>query len=232
MSTSSPSILLARTRAGGIAVVKLANPRVDSPPWGVSNQEPSNNDDRTDILVIGTEGVSINNLESLCSRIGLKSTEMLMHVPLVGESTRQDESNRLCSHKARSLVDNDSVEGIISPMYILSMGSLEVGLNQREELEHRHIEVVFINVRIWRHEPVVERIRVNRVTRGRTAGFELFSFVDIHISLIGNQWALVMPTVVIPTFPGGHEVLGSSETSGKIFTIFERKKAIPFVGRG
>ena len=203
-----------------------------SPPWGVSNREPSNNDDRADIVVIGTEGVSINNLESLCSRIGLKSTEMLMHELPVGESALQGESKRLCSHKARGRVDNESVEDIFSPVYIPSMGSLEVGLNRREELEHRHIEVVSINVRIWRQEPVVERIRVKRITRGRTSGFELFSFVDIGISSIGNQAAAIMPMVVIPTFPGGHEVLRSSQTSGKISTIFEEKKAdIPFVGR-
>ena len=37
MSTSSLSILLARTRTGGIAVVKVASLRGDLPPCGVSN---------------------------------------------------------------------------------------------------------------------------------------------------------------------------------------------------
>ena len=37
MPTSSPTALLTRTRCGGIAVVKLASSRVDSPPWSVSD---------------------------------------------------------------------------------------------------------------------------------------------------------------------------------------------------
>ena len=70
------------------------------------------------------------------------------------------------------------------------------------------------------------------VTPGRTAGFELFSFVDIHISSIGEQSAPKVPMIVIPTFPGEHEVPRSSQKFGKIATIFEGEKAdIPFVSR-
>ena len=117
-------------------------------------------------------------------------------------------------------------------MYIASMGSLEVGLNRRKQVEHRHIEVALINVRIWQQEPEVEKIWVKPVACGRTAGFELFWFIDIHISSIGNLLAPVMSMVFIPTSPRGHEVLRTPQTSGKICTIFEREKAdIPFVGR-
>ena len=174
----------------------------------------------------------MTNLESFCSRIGLKSTEMLMHVLLVGESTLQGQLKRLCSLKAPRRVDNDSVEDTLSPVYILLMSSLEVSLHRRGEFEHRHVQVVSINIRIWRQEPVFERIRMKWVTRGRTAGVELLSFVDIHISSKGPQAAPIIPEVIISTFPGRHEVLRSSQMLDNISTILEGEKAgIPFVGR-
>ena len=100
VSTSLPSILLAGTRTGGIAVVKLASPRANSPPWGVSKLEPSNIDDCADIISVGTEGLSIESLESCCSRIVLKLMEVLMHVLSVGESTVHGDSNRLSKKKS------------------------------------------------------------------------------------------------------------------------------------
>ena len=155
-----------------------------------------------------------------------------MHVLVVGESTLQDQSNRLCSPKARRRVDNDSVEDTLSPVYILLMRSLEVSLNRREEFEHQHVEVVSINIRIWRQEPVFERIRMKWVTRGRAAGVQLLSFVDIHISSKGTQAAPIILAVIISAFPGRHEVLRSSQMLDKISTILEGEKAgIPFVGR-
>ena len=57
MSTSSPTVLLTRARSGGIAVVELAGPRVDSPPWGVSDQQPPKKDNRADVVIIGTKVV-------------------------------------------------------------------------------------------------------------------------------------------------------------------------------
>ena len=147
-----------------------------------------------------------------------------MHVLPVDEHTLQGEWNRLCSHKARGCVDNDSVEDIFSPVYIPSMGNFKVGLNWREELERRHIKVVLINVLIWQQDLVVGRIRVKQVTCGQGARFELFSFVNIHIPSIGDEPASIMPMVVIPTFQGGHGVHRSSEPSGKICAIFESKK--------
>ena len=163
--TKSPTVLLTRTRTGGITVVKLASSRIDTPPLGVGDREPPSNDDRADVAVIRAEGEYIYNLEGFWLRIGLKSTEMLMRVLPVGESTLHGESNRLCSHKPGGRVDDD-IEGKISPVYIPWMGSLEVGLSPREELEHRHIEVMLMNVRIWRQGPVVETIRVKGVARG------------------------------------------------------------------
>ena len=148
-----------------------------------------------------------------------------MDVVPVGESILQGEFNRLCSHRARGRVNNDSLERMISPVYVPSRRSLEVDLNRREELEHRHIKVMLIDVRILRQEPEAVKIRMKRVARGRTAGFKLVWFVDIHISSIGDLSAPVITTVLIRTLPGGHEVLQSSHTLGKICTIFERKKA-------
>ena len=74
---------------------------------------------------------------------------MLMKVLPVDGSILQGESNRLCSDKTRGLVNNHGVKDMVSPVYILSMGSLEVSLNRREELEHRHIKVVLISVRMF-----------------------------------------------------------------------------------
>ena len=50
-------------------------------------------------------------------------------------------------------------------VYIPSMGSLKVSLNQPEELEHRHIEVMLISVRIFRQESLVERILMKRFSQ-------------------------------------------------------------------
>ena len=145
MSTSSPLTLLPRTGTSGVAVVNLASPRVNSPPCGVSNRKSSNNDDCADILFVGTEPVSINSIEGFCWRICLKSTEILMHVLFVCESTLQSKSNPLCSQKHRHHVHNDNIEDIFSSVYIPSMSSSEVSFNRREELEHQHVEVLSTN---------------------------------------------------------------------------------------
>ena len=79
-------------------------------------------------VVTRTEGISINDLERVCSRIGLQSTEILLHILPIGKSILQVEWNRLCSHKARGDVDNDSVEHLVSTVYVPSMGSWEVGV--------------------------------------------------------------------------------------------------------
>ena len=58
----------------------------------------------------GTKAVSIDNLDTFCPSIGLKSTQIWMHVLPIGESTLQGKSNRLCSFQACCRVDNDSVK--------------------------------------------------------------------------------------------------------------------------
>ena len=153
MAASSPTVLLTRARTGGIAVVILTSSRVNSPPWGVGDREPPGNDDHAEVVVTRIEGLSINDLESVHSRIGLEATEMSMHVLPVGGSILQGNLNRLRSHKGRGHVHNHSVADLVSTVYIPSMGSLEVGVNRREELGHRHIQVMLISVRICQQEP-------------------------------------------------------------------------------
>ena len=143
----------------------MTTSHVNSPPLGVGDREPPRNDDRAEVVNTRTEDVSINDLESVCSRMGLKLTQMVMHVLPVGETILQGESNRLRSHKARGCAYHESVEDLVSTEYIPSMGSLEVGLRRREELEHRHMEGMFISVRICPQEPEVDRIRMKRVAR-------------------------------------------------------------------
>ena len=53
MSTSEPSIGFLGTSTSGHAVVELTSSRIDSPPWRVSNQNSSTNNDGTDVLTSG-----------------------------------------------------------------------------------------------------------------------------------------------------------------------------------
>ena len=166
----SPSILLTGTGTGGIPVKKLARPGVDSPPWGVGNREPPNNHDLADIIGARTEALSIEDLKSVCLRIGVRSTEILMHVLSIGEGNLQGELNRLCSHSARRRVHTDSARGIVSSVYTPSISGLGVSLDGREELIHRHVVVMLINVQIFAQEPLFQRIWMERVTRCRKSG--------------------------------------------------------------
>ena len=61
------------------------------------------------------------------------------------------------------------------------MGSFEVVMHRREVLEERDIEVMPIDVRIRREHPVVDRVRVEQVTRGRIAGLKLLPFIGGNI---------------------------------------------------
>ena len=69
-----------------------------------------------------------------------------MHILAIGESTLQRESNCFCSHKARSRVDNDRLEDLVTGADLASMGSVEVIMDRREVLEHRYIEVMLVDV--------------------------------------------------------------------------------------
>ena len=67
-----------------------------------------NHDDGTDAINSRAQGISVNDLKYVGSRAFLfESTEVLMHILAVGESTLQSRWNCFCSHKARSRVDND-----------------------------------------------------------------------------------------------------------------------------
>ena len=147
MSTSGPLIGFLRTSTIGHAVVELTSSRIDSPPWRVSNRTSSNNDDGTDVIDSRAEGISVNDLKHVGSRtFFLESTEVLMYILAISESTLQSESNRFCSHKARDCVDNDRLEDLVSAADLASMGSLEVIMDRREVLEERDVEVVLVDV--------------------------------------------------------------------------------------
>ena len=108
MSTRGPSIRFLRTSTSGQAVVELTSSRIDLPPWRVSNRNSSNNNDGTDFIDFRAEGISVNDLKHVGSRtFSLERTEVLMYILTISERTLQSKSNRFCSHKARSRVDND-----------------------------------------------------------------------------------------------------------------------------
>ena len=167
--------------------------------------------------------MSVGDLETACSGIGLESTEVLLHILTIGESVLQSESNCLCSHKAGSHIDKDCLEILVTAVDIASMGSLEVIVDRREVLEHQYIEVTLLEVRICRQEPVVDRIQMERVARGRTAGLELLPFLDKNIYSKGD-FSAPIPSIFVSAFERGHEILRSTQTLGQISGVFERKK--------
>ena len=144
--TGGPSVCLLRARTSGTAVVELTSPRVDSPPRCDGNQNSPSNDYGADVVDSRTRGISVGNLEAACWGIRLESTEVLMHILSVSESVLQRESNRLCSYKARDRVDNDCLESLVPAVAVASMGSLEIVLDRRAVLEHRHVEVMLVDV--------------------------------------------------------------------------------------
>ena len=149
---------------------------MDSPPRCVGNRNSPSNDDDADIVDPRTEGISVNGLETACSRVCLESTEVLMHILAIGESALQTKWNWFCSHKTRNCVDNDCREDLVTAADLAPMGSFEVIIDRREVPEHWYIEVMLVDLRICRQEPV------ERVACGRTAGFELIPFIDEDIS--------------------------------------------------
>ena len=146
-----------------------------------------------------------------------------MHILAIGESALQSESNRFCSHKARSRIDNDCLEDLVSAADLALMGSFEVVMDRREVLEERDVEVVPMDVRIRRQEPVVDKVRVERVTRGRIAGLELLPFISENIP---SELDRSTPTssIFVSAFEGGHEVFRGTQTSTQISGVLERKE--------
>ena len=131
ISTGGPSMCLLRTGTSGTAVVELTGSRVDSPRQRVRDRNPPSNDDGPDVVDPRTEGISVSDLETASSRVCLESTQVLMHILTIGESALQSQSNRFCSHKAQSCVDNDRLEDLVTAADLASKGSFEVIMVRR-----------------------------------------------------------------------------------------------------
>ena len=206
ISTVGPSVCLFQTGTSGTAVVELTSWRVDSPPRFVGNLNSPSNNDGADVVDPRTKGIWVCDLETACSRVCLESTEALMHILTIGKSVLQSESNRLCSHKARSRVDNDCLENLVTALDIVLMGSLEVIVDRREVLEHRYVKVMSVDVRIGRPKPVVDRIQMEQVARGRTGGCKLLPFIDKNICS-KEDFSAPIPSLFVSAFGRGHEIL-------------------------
>ena len=86
ISTSGSSMCLLPTSASGITVIELTSSRVHSPTRCVGDSNPPSNDDCADVVDSRTKGISVNELTTVRSRIGLESTEVLMHILSIRES--------------------------------------------------------------------------------------------------------------------------------------------------
>ena len=64
---------------------------------------------------------------------------------------------------------------------------------------------------------------MERVARGRTAGLELLLFIDKNISSKGD-FSAPIPSILVSAFERGHEILRSTQTSGRISGVFESKE--------
>ena len=223
MSAGGPSIGLLRTSTSGHAVVELTSSRIDWPPRCVRNRNSPNDDDDTDVADSKAEDVSVNDLKAAGSRVCLASTEVLMHILAIGESALQSKSISFCSHKGGSRVDNDHLEVLVSAADLASMGSFEVITDRREVLEERDIEVMPMSVQICRQAPVVDRVPVERVTRGPIAGLELLLFIGENIL---SELDRSTPTlsIFVFAFEGGHEVFRGTQTLNQIGGVLERKE--------
>ena len=170
------------------------------------------------------EGISVNDLKHVGSRtFFLESTEVLMYILTTRERTLHSESNRFCCHKARSRVNNDRLEDLVSAADLASMGSPEVIMDRREVLEERDVEVVLIGARLCRQKPVVDGVRVERVTRRRVGGLNLLPFISIDIP---SEFDRSTPTssTFVSGFEGGHEVFRGTCASNQIGGVHERKE--------
>ena len=141
-----------------------------------------------------------------------------MHILAVSKSALQSEWNWFCSHKARSRVDNDGLKDLVTAANLALMCSFEVIRDWREVLAprllgggefpeyfFRYIEVMLIDVRIRRQEPVVDRVRMEQVARGRAAGLQLLPFIDKNIPSERDP-SPPMSSILVPAFERGHEV--------------------------
>ena len=205
-------------------MVERTSSRIDSPSWRVSNRNSSHNNDGTDVIDFRARGISVNDLKHVGSRtFFLESTEVLMYILTISEGTLQSESNRFCCHKARSRVNNDRFTDLVSAADLASMGSLEIIMDRRQVLEERDVEVVLIGVRLCRQKPVVDGVRVERVTRRRVGVLNLLSFISIDIP---SELDRSTPTsfTFVSGLEGGHEVFRGTHASNQISGVHGRKE--------
>ena len=154
-----------------------------------------------------------------------------MYILTISEGTLQSESNRFCSHKARSRVNNDRFKDLVSAADLASNGSLQNIMDRREVLEERDVEVVLIGVRLCRLKPVVDGVRPERVTRRRVGFLDLLPFISIDIPSELDRSTPTLSTL-ISGLEGGHEVFRGTHASNQIGGVHERKEVdILFTGR-
>ena len=147
----------------------------------------------------------------------------LQYILTISEGALQSESNRFCSHKAQSRVNNDRLEDLVSAADLASMGSLEIIMNRCEVLEERDVEVVLIGVQLCRQKLVVDGVRVERVTRKRVGGLDLLPFISIDIPSELDRSTPKLSTF-ISGVEGGHEVFRGTHASNQIGGIHEREE--------
>ena len=146
-----------------------------------------------------------------------------MYILTISERALQSKSNRFCSHKARSRVDNDRFKDLVSAADLASMGSFEVIMDRREVLEERDVKVVLIDVRLCRQRSVVNGLQVERVTRRRVVGLDLLPFISIDIPSELDRSTPTSSTFV-SGFERGHEVFRGTHASNQIGGVHERKE--------
>ena len=210
MSTNGPSIGFLRTSTRGHAVVELTSSRMDSPPWRVSNRNLSNNNDGTDVIDFGAERISVNDLKHVGSTIPLGVDR--------GVDVTTDHQGENFAERFEPLLQSQGSVGDLA-----SMGSLEVIMDRREVLEERDVEVVLIDVRLCQQKPVVDGVRVERVTCRRVSGLDLLPFMSIDIPSELDRSTPTSSTFV-SGFEGGHEVFRGTRASNQICGVYERKE--------
>ena len=146
-----------------------------------------------------------------------------MYILTISEGTLQSESNRFCSHKARSRVDDDRFEDLVSAADLASTGSLEVITDRREVLEEPDVKVVLVDVRLCWQKAVVDRVRVERVTRRRVVGLDLLPIISVDIPSELDRSTPTSSTFV-SGFERGHVVFRGTHASNQIGGVHERKE--------
>ena len=77
-----------------------------------------------------------------------------------------------------------------------------------------------IDVRIRQQEPMVDRVRMERVPRRRIARLEFLPFIDENIPSEPNL-STPMWSIFVSAFESGHEVFPGTQTSNQISGILK-----------